>query len=91
MPRPPDDQRRADLLNGLIDAYADGGIGGRSLREVAEVVGTSHRMLLHYFGSRDELLVSGTVGEVGAKIAQLRAEARTRHGWIMDTYLLRSE
>ncbi len=58
MPRPPDDQRRADLLNGLIDAYADGGIGGRSLREVAEVVGTSHRMLLHYFGSRDELLLA---------------------------------
>jgi precorrin-6A synthase len=44
-----------------------------------------------YLGSRDELLVSGTVGEVGAKIAELRAEARTRHGWIMDTYLLRSE
>ena len=58
MPRQPDDQRRADLLNGLVDAYADGGIGGRSLREVAEAVGTSHRMLLHYFGSRDELLVA---------------------------------
>jgi AcrR family transcriptional regulator len=58
MPRQPDEQRRADLLNALIDAYADGGIGGRSLREVADAVGTSHRMLLHYFGSRDELLVA---------------------------------
>ena len=57
MPRQPDDQRRADLLNDLIDAYAEGGIGGRSLREVASAVGTSHRMLLHYFGSRDELLL----------------------------------
>jgi AcrR family transcriptional regulator len=45
-------------LNGLIDAFADGGIGDRSLREIAEVVGTSHRMLLHHFGSRDELLLS---------------------------------
>jgi precorrin-6A synthase len=43
-----------------------------------------------YLGTADELLVSGTVGEVGAKIAELRADARARHGWIMDTYLLRS-
>jgi precorrin-6A synthase len=42
-----------------------------------------------YLGTHDELLVSGTVGDVGAKIVELRAEARTRHGWIMDTYLLR--
>ncbi|OBC01400.1 precorrin-6A synthase (deacetylating) [Mycobacterium sp. 852002-40037_SCH5390672] len=42
-----------------------------------------------YLGTRDELLVAGTVGEVGARIAALRAEARARHGWIMDTYLLR--
>ena len=44
-----------------------------------------------YLGTPDELLVSGPIGEVGAKIAELRAEARTRHGWIMDTYLLRPE
>ena len=43
-----------------------------------------------YLGTPDELLMSGTVGEVGAAIAQVRAEARARHGWIMDTYLLRS-
>ena len=42
-----------------------------------------------YLGTLDELLVSGTVGEVGEDIAKLRAEARGRHGWIMDTYLLR--
>ncbi len=40
-------------------------------------------------GTGDELLVAGAVGEVGARIAALRAEARARHGWIMDTYLLR--
>jgi len=42
-----------------------------------------------YLGTPDELLVSGTVGEVGEEIAEMRAEARARHGWIMDTYLLR--
>jgi precorrin-6A synthase len=43
-----------------------------------------------YLGTPDELLVTGTVGEVGERIAALRADARARHGWIMDTYLLRS-
>jgi precorrin-6A synthase len=43
-----------------------------------------------YLGTGDELLVAGTVGEVGARIAALRTQARARHGWIMDTYLLRA-
>ena len=42
-----------------------------------------------YLGTPDELLMSGTVGDVGSRIARLRADARARHGWIMDTYLLR--
>jgi precorrin-6A synthase len=42
-----------------------------------------------YLGTNDELLVAGTVGEVGPRIVTLRAQARARHGWIMDTYLLR--
>ncbi|MFV8319783.1 precorrin-6A synthase (deacetylating) [Mycobacterium sp. 23] len=41
-----------------------------------------------YLGTADELLISGTVGAVGAEIVALRAQARGRHGWIMDTYLL---
>jgi precorrin-6A synthase len=43
-----------------------------------------------YLGTPDEILVAGTVGEDGERIARLRAEARTRHGWIMDIYLLRA-
>lgn len=43
-----------------------------------------------YLGTDHELLVAGTVGEVGARIAALRARARARHGWILDTYLLRA-
>lgn len=58
MPRPPDEARRRELLDSLIDEFAAGGIGGRSLREVAAAVGTSHRMLLHHFESRDELLLT---------------------------------
>ncbi len=43
-----------------------------------------------YLGAPEEILVAGTVGEVGERIAGLRADARARHGWIMDTYLLRA-
>jgi precorrin-6A synthase len=42
-----------------------------------------------YLGTEDEILVSGRVGEVAEKITRLRAEARKRKGWVMDTYLLR--
>jgi AcrR family transcriptional regulator len=58
MSRPPDTGRRQELLAALLAAFASGGIGGRSLRDVAAAVGTSHRMLLHHFGSRDELLLT---------------------------------
>jgi AcrR family transcriptional regulator len=58
MVRTPDLQRRRQLLDALIEEFAAGGIGDRSLREVAGAVGTSHRMLLHHFGSREDLLVA---------------------------------
>ncbi len=58
MARTPDPQRRRQLLDALVDEYATGGVGDRSLREVAEAVGTSHRMLLHHFRSKEDLLVA---------------------------------
>ena len=42
-----------------------------------------------YIGSEDEILISGRVADVAQEIAAARAAARRRHGWIMDTYLLR--
>ncbi|WP_369214285.1 precorrin-6A synthase (deacetylating), partial [Streptomyces flavofungini] len=42
-----------------------------------------------YLGTPEELLISGPLREVSARIRETRAEARARHGWIMDTYLLR--
>jgi AcrR family transcriptional regulator len=58
MGRAPDLKRRQQLLDALIQEFAVGGIGNRSLREVAAAVDTSHRMLLHHFASRDELLLA---------------------------------
>jgi len=42
-----------------------------------------------YIGTPDEILASGPLAETAPEIARLRAEARERKGWIMDTYLLR--
>ncbi|MDF0531915.1 precorrin-6A synthase (deacetylating) [Tsukamurella sp. 8F] len=42
-----------------------------------------------YLGTPQEILVSGTVGDVGEEIVRVRAAARAEHGWIMDVYLLR--
>jgi precorrin-6A synthase len=42
-----------------------------------------------YLGSEDEILAAGPLRERAADIERMRAEARARKGWIMDTYLLR--
>ena len=42
-----------------------------------------------YLGTPDELLVAGPLAEAGPEIQRVRAQARERKGWIMDTYLLR--
>ncbi|MEV6957723.1 precorrin-6A synthase (deacetylating) [Streptomyces sp. NPDC051207] len=42
-----------------------------------------------YIGTPDEILVSGPIAEAAPRIERVRAEARERKGWIMDTYLLR--
>jgi len=42
-----------------------------------------------YLGMAEQVLVAGRLADVSANILDLRAAARARHGWIMDTYLLR--
>jgi precorrin-6A synthase len=44
-----------------------------------------------YLGTPDELLLSGPLAEIAPEIIRVRAEARERKGWIMDTYLLRRD
>jgi AcrR family transcriptional regulator len=50
--------RRDDLLRRVVQAAAEGGLARRSLRDLASQVGTSHRMLIHHFGSRDGLITA---------------------------------
>ncbi len=42
-----------------------------------------------YLGMPEQVLASGPLAQMSGPILKQRAEARARHGWIMDTYLLR--
>jgi len=44
-----------------------------------------------YLSTADQVLIRGPLPEVAAEIASTRAALRARHGWIMDTYLLRRD
>ncbi|MFH8738279.1 MULTISPECIES: TetR/AcrR family transcriptional regulator [unclassified Streptomyces] len=52
-----DGDRRAQLVNAAVDHVAAHGIADLSLRGLGAAIGVSHRMLIHYFGSKEHLLV----------------------------------
>jgi AcrR family transcriptional regulator len=52
---PPDPKAR--LLAAVIDELTEHGLGDGSLRALASAVGTSHRMLIYHFGSKEGLLI----------------------------------
>jgi len=60
---------RDALLDKVMAYAAEHGLADKSLREIATGVGTSHRMLLYHFGSREGLLAA----IVGAVEEQQRA------------------
>jgi precorrin-6A synthase len=42
-----------------------------------------------YVGTEDEILIAGRLPDVAERISATREAARQKHGWIMDSYLLR--
>jgi AcrR family transcriptional regulator len=75
---PPATGREA-LLARAIWHFAEHGVGDTSLRALAEAIGTSHRMLIYHFGSREGLLAAVVdVVEQGARdtLARMVEEAR---------------
>ncbi|GAB3911792.1 TetR/AcrR family transcriptional regulator [Kibdelosporangium lantanae] len=49
---------RERLLAAAVDHVAEHGVGEKSLRQIATALGTSHRMLIYHFGSKEGLLVA---------------------------------
>jgi AcrR family transcriptional regulator len=58
LPRVSVQSPRDRLLEGAIDYVAANGITDLSLRRLATALGTSHRMLIHHFGSKEGLWVA---------------------------------
>jgi AcrR family transcriptional regulator len=50
-------ERPAELLDHIADYLAANGVAELSLRPLAKAVGSSPRVLLYYFGSKEELMV----------------------------------
>lgn len=58
MPHPVNHERRAELLAGIVEYMLQNGVIGLSLRPLAASLGTSPRMLMHYFGSKENMIVT---------------------------------
>ncbi|HXE36061.1 MAG TPA: TetR/AcrR family transcriptional regulator [Verrucomicrobiae bacterium] len=57
MTRTADLERPAELLDAVVKHLTENGVAELSLRPLAKAVGSSPRVLLYYFGSKEELVV----------------------------------
>ena len=73
-------QARERLLAAAVDHAMRDGIADLSLRELAAAIGTSHRMLLYHFGSREGLLIAVTQAVDEAERKALPAWRTTTDG-----------
>ncbi len=74
--RTPDEGHRLALLDAILGYVAEHGVADLSLRPLAKAVGSSPRVLLYYFGSKERMVV-----EV---LAQARARQRVTIGALLD-------
>ena len=73
-------QARERLLAAAVDHALDTGIADLSLRQLAAAIGTSHRMLIYHFGSREGLLAAVTQAvEDQQRAALLESGTATAH------------
>lgn len=73
----------ADALSSFVVMLDSEGAWTRFIGQDAEIFWGA------YVGIGEELLVAGKLDDVADEIARVRAEARARNGWIMDTYMIR--
>jgi AcrR family transcriptional regulator len=72
------DGARERLLAAAMEHVTEHGVGHLSLRGLAAALGTSHRMLIYHFGSRDGLLIEvirAVEAQQRAALAQLLLDA----------------
>jgi AcrR family transcriptional regulator len=76
MARPPDPRRRQELLDGAVDYVIDNGISDLSLRPLARALGTQAPVLLHHFGTKEQL-IEELLGEVRHRLRMLGRHAES--------------
>ncbi len=76
MARPPDPARRARTLAKAADYVLEHGLEGLSLRPLAAALGTSPRMLLYDFESKEKL-VDEVLAEIRRRLAGLLADLQS--------------
>jgi AcrR family transcriptional regulator len=74
MVRPRDDRLRVELTARAADLLVARESCEISLKELAEALGTSSRMLVHHFGSRDALIAAALVQARGPLIDAVRSQ-----------------
>src|SRR5215469_16471022 len=74
------------LLDAVIDHFTTDGLADQSLRRIAEAIGSSHRMLLYHFGSKDGLLLA-VVREVEARTEARLADVAATSGMRTDVVI----
>jgi AcrR family transcriptional regulator len=70
MARPPDPQRRRELLDGAVDYVVANGVSDLSLRPLAAALGTQAPVLLHHFGTKEHL-VEEILGEMRSRLRSI--------------------
>jgi AcrR family transcriptional regulator len=71
MTRTVNEQRPVELLDAIVGHLITHGVAELSLRPLAKAVGSSPRVLLYYFGSKEEMVVKA--------LARLRERQRTTY------------
>jgi AcrR family transcriptional regulator len=84
----PNPQRKAELLDALVDHLLGEGVADVSLRPVASAVGTSARMLIYHFRTKDGLVVEA-LARVRAREQAMLLRALRRHGGTSAADVLR--
>jgi AcrR family transcriptional regulator len=78
MSRKPDPARRRELLERIVDYVLEHGLADLSLRPLSAALGTSPRMLLYHFGSKENLVVA-------ALAAARERESAVLSGWAQES------
>lgn len=88
MARPPDAERRAELLDAVVAYLAEHGLAGATLRPIASALDLTVQGLVHHFGSKDDLVVAA-LDRAAEQQALVQERWLRRHPGLSQADLLR--